>query len=127
MWRSAETFAIELRRGVVMEAMCDFRCHHSTGGKGSEYLHAKPLVRFRTCLHIHLVENLRKKFHPVVIIHSKKLVVVFLADFVADDLSVNNSGHLVFTLRLCRLHGNVTDLYFPAMFLLTIPAFAFVE
>ena len=40
---------------------------------------------------------------------SKKLVVVFLADFVADDLSVNNGGHLVFTLRLCRLHGNVAD------------------
>ena len=34
---------------------------------------------------------------------------------------------LVFTFRLCRLHGNVADFYFPAMFLLTLPTFAFVE
>ena len=63
----------------------------------------------------------------MVIIHREKLVVIFLTDFVTDDLSVNNGGHLVFPLCLCRLYGNLADLDLPTVFLLTIPAFVFVE
>ncbi len=51
---------------------------------------------FRACFHVHFAENLGKELHPVIIIHSKELVVVPLGYLMADSLTVDNGGHPVF-------------------------------
>ena len=56
-----------------------------------------------------------KELHAVVVIDRQEFVIVLLADFVADDLPVDDGGHPVLALSLCRMDGYLAYFHFAPM------------
>ena len=86
----------------------------------------------RNVLHIHLFEDVGDEFHAMIIANGHELVILFLGDFMADALTIDNSCHpkegvsfLVFLylalLIANRLNLNIIDLYLPTMSAITRP------
>ena len=98
-----------------------------TGRQSGEYLHAEPFPGFGVHLHIHLAEYLREELHAVEVIDRKEFVIVLLADFMADDLPVNDGGHPVLALALCRMDGDFAHFHFTPVPSFLVPASVPVE
>ena len=112
---------------VMVDAVRDTRRDYRTCGEGGKDFRAETPLCFRACLHVHFAENLGKKFHPVIVIHCKELVVVPLGYLMADSLTVDNGGHPVFPLGLCRLNDYLAHFDFPPVFLFPIPSLVFIQ
>ena len=120
--------SVELRPVVmVAQAVDNSRCDHRTGGEGGENLYAESPFCLRVCLHIHFAENLREEFHSVVIVYCKEFVVILLADFMADDLPVDDGCHLVRPFCLGRMYGDFADFNLSAVGTFPIPAFVLLD
>ena len=79
-----------------------------------------------SCLHIHLIEDLREELHTVIVIHSKKLVVLLLGNLMRDGLPVNDSRHLI--LPVCsRINLDIAHLHLTAMCSLAVEALALIK
>ena len=63
----------------------------------------------------------------MVVIDRQEFVIVLLADFVADDLPVDDGGHPVLALSLCRMDGYLAYFHFAPMTSFLIPAPVLVE
>ena len=63
----------------------------------------------------------------MIVIHCKELVVVPLGYLMADSLTVDNGGHPVFPLGLCRLNGYLAHFDFPSVLLFPIPSLVFIQ
>ena len=68
--------------GTRIDGKC-IGCLLYTSGEGGKDFRAETPLCFRACLHVHFAENLGKKFHPVIVIHCKELVVVPLGYLMA--------------------------------------------
>ena len=70
------------RHGVLSRKLSLIHIYRTCGEGGKDFRAETPLC-FRACLHVHFAENLGKKFHPVIVIHCKELVVVPLGYLMA--------------------------------------------
>lgn len=119
--------SVKMRSVMAPQVVDDLGGDHRTCRKSRKYLYAQSSSRFRMRFHIHLAEYLGEEFHAMVIIDCEEFVVIFLADFMGDDLPVDDSCHFVFALCRGGVYGNLADLDLPAVPLFPIPALVFVE
>ena len=63
----------------------------------------------------------------MIVINSKKLIILLLAYLMAYDLSVNDGAHSELSLGFRRVYGYFANLYLTSVPFLSVPAHLFVE
>ena len=139
----------DMRMSDVLDIMRDvgtkeggFTCSFESCKKESSEVETRTC--FGACLQFDFAEHLGHHALTLIVIDSHELVILLLADLVADDLTIDNGTHAIpyflwllstilhvvgITFRMLRWHWlypDVTDVNFKSVLAFAEPSFAFV-